>query len=303
MSGNNGNNGNTGNNGNNGNNGNAGRAGGGWFFADRADLPFVATPSSDGFNPIAHRNFRLPATGAFGRRWAAEWRSWQILSDFTDTVAWRNRQREAGKGAAAPGGLTLASWQARLTANGTSLEDAVHGEIDDLIRMAEDERGDALGEILSQSDEFLSWFMGLLCATPGSHPATFALGQSASAVATLGVQHFKRLDDRRRPSQLCPALRPPIEVPGHAAYPSGHATQSFLIARCLAAAVAGGPSALASEALDALANRIARNREIAGVHYPSDTAAGRDLAAQLFAALDGVATFKAQLAAATAEWA
>jgi membrane-associated phospholipid phosphatase len=92
-------------------------------------------------------------------------------------------------------------------------------------------------------------------------------------------------------------------VPGHAAYPSGHATQSFLIARCLAAAVEGGPSALASEALDALANRIARNREIAGVHYPSDTAAGRDLAAQLFAALDGVATFKAQLAAATAEWA
>jgi acid phosphatase (class A) len=53
----------------------------------------------------------------------------------------------------------------------------------------------------------------------------------------------------------------------------------------------------------ALASRIARNREIAGVHYPSDTAAGRDLAAQLFAALDGVATFKAQLAAATAEWA
>jgi hypothetical protein len=31
-----------------------------------------------------------------------------------------------------------------------------------------------------------------------------------------------------------------------------------------------------------LADRISRNRELAGLHYPSDTEAGRELAAKIF---------------------
>ena len=40
-----------------------------------------------------------------------------------------------------------------------------------------------------------------------------------------------------------------------------------------------------AETLKALARRVARNREIAGLHYPSDSVAGRRLADAVFAVL------------------
>jgi membrane-associated phospholipid phosphatase len=101
---------------------------------------------------------------------------------------------------------------------------------------------------------------------------------------------------------------PPIQVPGHASYPSGHATQSQLIAECVKLALpapATNPlTAALSADLDALATRIARNREIAGLHYPSDSDAGRSLAAGIVPLLNSAAvpTFTAALAAAQGEW-
>ena len=43
--------------------------------------------------------------------------------------------------------------------------------------------------------------------------------------------HYKWVTNpnRPRPSQLCPALLPPIDPPGHASYPSGHATETTLV--------------------------------------------------------------------------
>jgi hypothetical protein len=40
------------------------------------------------------------------------------------------------------------------------------------------------------------------------------------------------------------------------------------------------------EVIDELADRIARNREIAGLHFESDTRGGKDLARTIFALLD-----------------
>jgi membrane-associated phospholipid phosphatase len=100
-----------------------------------------------------------------------------------------------------------------------------------------------------------------------------------------------------RPSQLLPALMPPISIPGHASFPSGHATQSALISLCVQQALPGadfssavpigtptpGSTCAAMQpGLDALAARIARNREIAGLHYPSDTVGGQMLATNIF---------------------
>ena len=42
--------------------------------------------------------------------------------------------------------------------------------------------------------------------------------------------------------------------------------------------------------LERLAQRIARNREVLGLHYPSDSVAGRQLAEQTFAMAIGVTT-------------
>ena len=57
----------------------------------------------------------------------------------------------------------------------------VQGEIDDLRTLARLERTDAMGEIIAQKDEFVSYFMGLLHATPHSHPHTYRVLYSASS--------------------------------------------------------------------------------------------------------------------------
>ena len=59
----------------------------------------------------------------------------------------------------------------------------------------------------------------------------------------------------------------------------------------------------AHAALDRMAERIARNREVLAVHYPSDSAAGKDLAAQTFPLLDAGPMLRAVKAEAKAEWA
>jgi membrane-associated phospholipid phosphatase len=85
---------------------------------------------------------------------------------------------------------------------------------------------------------------------------------------------------------------PPVPVPGHSSYPSGHATQARLIALCMTyvlglvrPALPAGDIAAITETLAALARRVARNREIAGLHFPSDSQAGQKLAEAAFAAL------------------
>lgn len=84
-------------------------------------------------------------------------------------------------------------------------------------------------------------------------------------------QHF----DRVRPSVLEPGLDPVLEVPGHPAYPSGHSTQAHFLAYALGELMPNRKQVLIDEAY-----QIARNREVAGLHYPSDTEAGKLLARQ-----------------------
>src|SRR5262249_44046104 len=147
-------------------------------------------------------------------------------------------------------------------------------ELDDLVTAATNERADALGEIMAQSDEFLSYFMGLLGVTPTSHPRTCRLLYIASLTGLFVVMYFKNMYQRPRPSLLCPGLLPPIQVPGHASYPSGHSTQAHLIAECVKLVLPSSVKPALSYDLDQLAQRIARNREIAGLHYKSDSDAG-----------------------------
>lgn len=62
--------------------------------------------------------------------------------------------------------------------------------------------------------------------------------------------------------------------PGHPAYPSGHATMAHAAALVLQEV----DSTLDPQKLDEAASDIAQRREIAGLHYPSDSEAGRRLA-------------------------
>ena len=105
--------------------------------------------------------------------------------------------------------------------------------------------------------------------------------KAANLIATVYQMHWKAVYQRARPTQVCPALFPPIAVPGHASYPSGHSTQAHLLALCLGdvfdALPPGQPSADVLKAdLDVLARRIARNREIAGLHYRTELRGRRE---------------------------
>jgi acid phosphatase (class A) len=107
----------------------------------------------------------------------------------------------------------------------------------------------------------------------------------------------KRRFDRVRPSYLDPTLTTAIPVPGHPAYPSGHATETWLTALILSALDPAHADVYKADSL-----RIAHNREIAGVHYPSDGVAGRLLAEQFYALFFENAAAHAMLEKARAEW-
>jgi hypothetical protein len=121
---------------------------------------------------------------------------------------------------------------------------------------------------------------------------------TAMRIATFQAYRWKAIWMRPRPSQLAPALLPPIEVPGHPSYPSGHSTQSFLLAFCLQDVMPDelwdvskmpvpnfDPPEVDPPAgpLIRMARRMARNREVLGVHYQSDTNIGETLATKCFA--------------------
>jgi membrane-associated phospholipid phosphatase len=135
----------------------------------------------------------------------------------------------------------------------------------------------------------------------------------ADAVTALITMHYKYRFNRPRPTQVVPGFMSPILHGGHASYPSGHSTQAHVFAalltkvipHCLDNPTPTGGSTIA-QSLAVLAGRIARNREIAGLHYPSDTAAGVKLAGAIGSKiLDGgyLPTFARLVADATAEWA
>jgi hypothetical protein len=193
-------------------------------------------------------------------------------------------------------------------------------EIEDLVRAARDERAEALGEILSQDVEFISDFMAVLTITPASHPNTYRVLHIASLIGSYTALFFKFDKQRPRPSQICPALLPPIPVPGHSSFPSGHSTQAHLMAHLIkrvmdearAAYALAGSSALPQSDIDTfvmdltvLANRVARNREIAGLHFRTDSLAGEKLAEAARDSLIGLGTtgaFHKAIDEAKGEW-
>jgi len=169
-------------------------------------------------------------------------------------------------------------------------------EIAMMVAMARDERPGLAEEIIQQDASLAGYFGQVLTLSTGSHPSTLKLLEMAARVGEMVSIWFKLTFNRARLQQVWPAFVPMLPSPGHASYPSGHMLQSRLIALSLAEAVPA-----ARKALLALADRIGRNREVAGVHFPSDTAAGKAIADAAFPMLQGCAIFQTVLAAARLE--
>ena len=130
-----------------------------------------------------------------------------------------------------------------------------------------------------------------------AHPRTNVLMYEMIVFGKIVAAHFKNKYMRARPTQLEPRLRPLIDVPGHPAYPSGHALQMFLVAKALTTVVRDHDI---GKELFKIAAEIAGNREWAGLHYPSDTEAGRQLADQIFPLV--LESFENSFQEAAREW-
>ncbi len=113
-----------------------------------------------------------------------------------------------------------------------------------------------------------------------SHPVTNSLLASVDTDVSYFILREKKAIQRPRPTQLMPELTAAIRVPSHSAYPSGHAGQTYASALVLAEVDPANAEKYKQLAID-----IGHRREIAGVHYPSDSEAGRALATQVVAAL------------------
>lgn len=130
-----------------------------------------------------------------------------------------------------------------------------------------------------------------------NYPLTSALIESVDSEILYFAVREKRNFKRARPSQLAPDLTTVIDVPKHAAYPSGHAAQSYAHALVLAEIDSANADKYKQLALD-----IAHRREIAGVHYPSDSKAGQMLAEQVVKAVFETPQIQKRLALAKKEF-
>jgi acid phosphatase (class A) len=176
----------------------------------------------------------------------------------------------------------------------------IAGELADLRDKALALRTDRLPEIIRQATpgQFLPYWLEVLDITQASHPQTYGALVSALVVGGIVSCHLKAIWQRPRPTAFYPALMPPIPVPRHPAFPSGHALQGHLVS--MAAGQLRPP--LRPRLMD-LAARVAENREIAGVHFPSDTRAGVMAAVATLDCLDASTRFRATMHLASDEWA
>lgn len=164
----------------------------------------------------------------------------------------------------------------------TALEAAVHAMA---ARLYAEGRERAI-EIAAQDRHLeLMFALSIGAGAPPDHPDaapnTLAVIDAVSLVAAWPLYRAKYLLRVRRPNVVDPSITPLITTPPHASYPSGHATAAFALAEVLASLTGAQSGSDIRSALFLLAERIADNRECAGLHTTSDTAAGRALGTAL----------------------
>ncbi|MGH8759027.1 MAG: phosphatase PAP2 family protein [Burkholderiales bacterium] len=149
----------------------------------------------------------------------------------------------------------------------------------ELVSLYSDLREDRHSEILAQIPGGLPFWASIIGLQAHRHKYTLELLDLAMSLASHVEMRFKHAFACPRPVELSPQIQPMIPTPGHASWPSGHATEAYLTATLLQALLPHGSKY--KEQLERLAARIAVNRTVAGLHYPVDSAVGRLLGTAL----------------------
>ncbi|HTV77666.1 MAG TPA: phosphatase PAP2 family protein, partial [Steroidobacteraceae bacterium] len=132
--------------------------------------------------------------------------------------------------------------------------------------------------------------------TPRQLPLTTELFRRVIRAESLFMGTAKDAFARPRPFRTETRLTPVVPMPASASYPSGHSTWAIASAIVLADMVPERRREIFARADD-----YAHNREVGGVHYPSDVAAGHLAGTALAQQLFNSARFDADEAAAAAE--
>lgn len=170
---------------------------------------------------------------------------------------------------------------------------AARNELATLLKYQATKRDKTTVELIkaeAQSGDFVKIFLNNKAIAESLANASYNILTLANDECQFFVVKYKKRFARPRPSALIAALKSAKKMsgnlklvvpnPGHAAYPSGHATQSMLMAKILGII---DPVNLAK--YETYAKAVATRREIAGVHYPSDSKAGQILAKALLSEL------------------
>lgn len=162
-------------------------------------------------------------------------------------------------------------------------------ELQLLKKYAAEERSEAqIKKILVEAEpgEFSEIFLNEGPIKQDLRKASYRILQFADDEITYFIINYKKRFARPRPSQLIPELELVVPNPGHAAYPSGHATQSMVFSKILSLIDPENEKTYLK-----YAREIAKRREIAGVHYPSDSSTGQLLAENLLRELSNEPEF------------
>ena len=143
-------------------------------------------------------------------------------------------------------------------------------------------REDRAPEILMQTQGVNAFFATVLPITAARTPATLQLLGIANQAAIFVEMQMKHVFACARPHEYSPQVQPMIATPGHGTYPMGHGCEAQVTARLLAAltqsASVDDPAWHSMRhQLDTLAERIAENRIVSGVHFRVDQWAGKAL--------------------------
>ena len=134
-------------------------------------------------------------------------------------------------------------------------------------------------------------------AVDGTYPLTREFIMKTFPDVSYFILREKKKFQRARPTQLDEKLTTVLPIPKHASYPSGHSGQAFWGAYVLAKLDPANKSKYYDYAYN-----IAQNREIAGVHYPSDSLAGQLMSPQLFDMFMEIPELKDLYSKAQEEW-
>lgn len=177
------------------------------------------------------------------------------------------------------GSYLAAGWQQNIILTPPPGHKDTLAEVDEIIRL-KPLRADYQQEILAQRHDMVFTFFAALDLSIEDNPKTEFLLKTTLREVALVTMHFKHHYSRARPWQYTDEIAPTIKPPGHPAYPSGHSTESHTLAIILSDIYPEKQSLLL-----AVADQISLNREIAGVHYKSDSVAGEILAPQIVKSL------------------